>query len=65
MFVALTIFLWGKLRISLGLNDLSRTPSGTFFREVHPGSEMAIAKMTKTRQNENENFQTMTNRGDS
>ena len=32
---------WGKLRISLGLVDLSRTPSGTFFREVHPGSEMA------------------------
>ena len=36
---------WGftcrRLRISLGLVDLSRTPSGTFFREVHPGSEMA------------------------
>ena len=25
----------------LGLVDLSRIPSGTFFREVHPGSEMA------------------------
>ena len=27
--------------ISLGLVDLSRTPIGTFFWEVHPGSEMA------------------------
>ena len=27
--------------ISLGLVDLSRTPSGTFFWEVRPGSEMA------------------------
>ena len=34
-------FLCRKLRISLGLVDLSRTPIGTFFREVHPGSEMA------------------------
>ena len=25
----------------LGLVDLSRVPCGTFFREVHPGSEMA------------------------
>ena len=33
--------LGGELRISLGLVDLSRTPAGTFFREVHPGSEMA------------------------
>ena len=41
IFVLLTIFLWGELRISLGLVDLSRTPCGTFFREVHPGSEMA------------------------
>ena len=32
---------WGETRISLGLVDLSRTPSGFFFREVHPGSEMA------------------------
>ena len=47
----------------LGLVDLSRIPSGIFFREVHPGSDMA--EMTKTRQNENENFQTMTNRDDS
>ena len=29
------------LRISLGLVDLSRIPSGASFREVHPGSEMA------------------------
>ena len=27
----------------LGLVDLSRIPSGTFFREVHPGSEMATS----------------------
>ena len=27
--------------IQLGLVDLSRIPSGTFFREVHPGSEKA------------------------
>ena len=31
----------GLFWISLGLVDLSRTPSGTFFWEVHPGSEMA------------------------
>ena len=37
---------------------------GFFFREVHPGSEW-LAKMAKTRQNENKNFQTITNRGDS
>ena len=30
-----------KTRPWLGLVDLSRIPSGTFFREVHPGSEMA------------------------
>ena len=34
-------FYGGGLRISLGLVDLSRIQSGTFFREVHPGSEMA------------------------
>ena len=35
--------LWGELRISLGLVDLSRIYTGffLFFREVHPGSEMA------------------------
>ena len=32
---------FGKTRPWLGLVDLSRIPSGTFFREVHPGSEMA------------------------
>ena len=38
-------FLWGELRISLGLVDLSQTPLGTFFRgEVHPGSEMATSQ---------------------
>ena len=43
-FVVLTKLFMGEaveLRISLGLVDLSRTPSGFFFREVHPGSEMA------------------------
>ena len=34
-------FTCRRSRISLGLVDLSRTPSGTFFREAHPGSEMA------------------------
>ena len=29
-------FSWGKRKIELHLADLSRTPSGTFFREVHP-----------------------------
>ena len=31
---------WAKRRIWLRLADLSRTPRGTFFREVHPASEM-------------------------
>ena len=39
--VLMIFFLWENLRISLGLVDLSRIPSGLFFREVHPGSEMA------------------------
>ena len=34
-------FILTKPRGSLRLVDLSRIPSGTFFREVHPGSEMA------------------------
>ena len=35
-------FLWGKLRISLGLVDLSRIQTWAFFRKkVRPGSEMA------------------------
>ena len=34
------IFVLTKPRGSLRLVDLSRIPSGTFFREVHPGSEM-------------------------
>ena len=34
-------FVLTKPRGSLRLVDLSRIPSGTFFREVHPGSEMA------------------------
>ena len=56
-----------KTRPWLGLVDLSRIPSVAFFREVHPGilARKWLAKMTKTRQNENENFQTMTNRDDS
>ena len=29
-----------QTRMWLGLVDLSRIPSGTFFREVHPVSEM-------------------------
>ena len=45
----------------LGLVDLSRIPSG--------GKSILarkwLIKMAQTRQNENENFQTMTNRGDS
>ena len=42
IFVVLTKLLmgWGG-RVLLGLVDLSRIPCGTFFREVHPGSEMA------------------------
>ena len=32
---------FAKTRPWLGLVDLSRIPNGTFFREVHPGSEMA------------------------
>ena len=38
---AFMVLLWEKLRIELGLVDLSRISSGTFFREVHPGSGMA------------------------
>ncbi len=34
-------FLWGELLISLGPVDLSRIPSGAFFREDYLGSEMA------------------------
>ena len=34
-------FCSGQIRPWLDLVDLSRIPSGTFFREVHPGSEMA------------------------
>ena len=48
----------------LGLVGLSRIPSGTFFFRC-TSSRKWPAKMTKTRQNENENFQTMTNRDDS
>ena len=33
-------FTWGKTRIWLRLADLSRILVGTFFREVHPASEM-------------------------
>ena len=43
-FVVLTELFMGELRILLGLVDSSRTPSGAFFREVHPGSEMASQK---------------------
>ena len=45
----------GELRISLGLVDLSRLPSGTFFRGGHPGSEMS-SQNDQTRKNDNENF---------
>ena len=33
--------IWEKPFVWLRFVDLSRTPSGTFFLEVHPGSEMA------------------------
>ena len=33
--------VWQKIRGRLRLVDLSRTPSGTFLRGVHPISEMA------------------------
>ena len=33
--------VWGELWAWLCLVDLSQTPSGTFFRRAHPGSEMA------------------------
>ena len=46
--VVLTELLCGKLRISLGLVDLSRTTRGAFVREVHPGSEMARKTDKKT-----------------
>ena len=62
---ALTNIFMGELRISLGLVDLSRLPSGTFFRGGHPGSEMS-SQNDQTRKNDNENFQTtMANRDDS
>ena len=57
-------FLWGKPRIWLGLVDLSRTQSGIFFGRAILARKW-LAKITKTRQNENEHFQTMTNRDDS
>ena len=51
----------------LGLVDLSRIPSGTFFfffgRSIL--ARKWPAEMTKTRQNENENFQSMANRENS
>ena len=61
---AFTELSWGKLRISLGLVSLSQIPVGTFFGRSILARKW-LAKMTKTRQNENENFQTMTNRDDS
>ena len=34
-----------KRRVWLRLVDVTQTPIGTFFREVHPGSEMPSPKM--------------------
>ena len=54
----------GAAAVSLGLVDLSRILSGTFFGRSILARKW-LATMTKTRQNENGNVQTMTNRDDS
>ena len=54
-------FLWGELRISLALVDLSRIPSGTFFREVNLGSEMA----SQNDQNKAKRERKLSNHGES
>ena len=42
------LVMW-EAAVSLGLVDLSRIPSGAFFREAHPGSEMASQNYQNTR----------------
>ena len=56
---------FGKPRPWLGLVYLRRIPSGAFFFGRSILARKCLAKMTKTRQNDNRNFQTMANRDDS